>query len=67
MSYTPPGTNEVWKGRYFAMDPRTPDGEYPFTIVIRGAGHEQLRCTAEEEIYIYGDVWRDIKIKSKSN
>lgn len=63
ITYTPAGINEKWKGRFFSMPPRTPDGKYPFTIDIVGGGENNLSCTIKDEIYIYGDVFRDTNIQ----
>jgi len=61
--YTPKGLNETWKGRYFAMDPKTPDGKYDFYVEILNVGESNMHCTAEDYIRIYGDVWRDTNIQ----
>ncbi|MEW9123798.1 MAG: CARDB domain-containing protein, partial [Thermotaleaceae bacterium] len=63
ITYTPAGLNETWSGRFFSMPPRTPDGKYPFTIEVVGGGQSNLGCTVEEEIYIYGDVFRDTNVQ----
>jgi len=63
ISYTPAGIRETWKGRFFSMPARTPDGKYPFTIEIVGGGENDLSCMVKDEIYIYGDVFRDTNIQ----
>lgn len=63
ISYTPAGLTDTWRGRFFSMPPRTPDGRYPFTIDVVGGGQNGLSCTLREEIYIYGDVYRDTNIQ----
>lgn len=63
ISYTPAGLSETWRGRFFSMPPRTPDGRYPFTIEVINGGQNSMSCTLRDEIFIYGDVYRDTNIQ----
>lgn len=65
--YTPKGLSETWRGRFFAMGPRTPDGKYDFYVEVFNVGETNMRCQVRDYIEIYGDVWRDTNIKRKSN
>lgn len=64
--YAPEGLNETWRGRYFAMGPRTPDDEYDFYVEISNVGESSMCCQVKDYIRIFGDVWRDTNIKRKS-
>lgn len=63
ITYKVPELNTTWKGRFFSMPARTPDGKYEFYVEVKNMGQNNFACQARDYVEIHGDVWRDTNIR----